>query len=339
MSSSQRQSSGGGGGWVGIDLGTSNCSAAVWDLNESRCRVIRLKGLARPPLDKIVPSAVLFDGDGSIKVGQEAVARESTSTLTSFKRVVGLTSTQAAEIEKSDPQFWDSLPFDASIVDGNGGGATCHDQNGKEHASDTLGDDGGESSLHEVVEGVAIDVSVDISSSPRRVTPLELTTILLRRIREHADGYLLKNKRHKTRAPGFDEAKGLQNCVVGVPANYSHAQRMAVRSAARKAGFGGRVAVMTESTAAAMAYGLFVSSKVSHFSTAKNGKNVLVFDMGGGTTGKCPRSARLLPYRAINPLALTRSSNLFRHHDCDDDCWQTWGRSRKGRVSRCLNSR
>ena len=288
-STGQRRSSEGGGGWVGIDLGTSNCSAAVWDLNESRCRVLRLKGLARPPLDgsvaggKIVPSAVLFERDGSIKVGHEAVSRESAPALTSFKRVVGLTSTQATEIERSDPEFWDSLPFDAVIVDGEGAGTKNDDQNGADHASDTLGDDGGAQSQHEVVEGVAINVSVGTSST-RRVTPLELTTILLRRIREHADGYLLKNKRHKTRAPGFDEAKSLRNCVVGVPANYTHAQRMAVRSAARKAGFDGRVAVMTESTAAAMAYGLFVSSKVSHSSTAKNGKNVLVFDMGGGTT-------------------------------------------------------
>ena len=52
------------GGWIGIDLGTSNCTAAVWDLERSRCKVLRLgfKNLARPPPDgnksgKIVPSA------------------------------------------------------------------------------------------------------------------------------------------------------------------------------------------------------------------------------------------------------------------------------------------
>ena len=63
------------GGWIGIDLGTSNCTAAVWDLSRSRCKVLRLghENLARPPTadvggrkgGKIVPSAVSFRRDGT----------------------------------------------------------------------------------------------------------------------------------------------------------------------------------------------------------------------------------------------------------------------------------
>jgi molecular chaperone DnaK (HSP70) len=50
-------------------------------------------------------------------------------------------------------------------------------------------------------------------------------------------------------------------------------QRDATREAASLAGFA-HVAILAESTAAAVAYGLFVAGA----------KNVLVFDAGGGTT-------------------------------------------------------
>ena len=124
------------GGWIGIDLGTSNCTAAVWDLDRSRCKVLRLgyKNLARPPSDgskggKIVPSAVLFINDGDDKVGYEAISNldnddstdettcnASSALVTSFKRVVGMTSSQAKELQLSDGEFWDSLPFQPVII-------------------------------------------------------------------------------------------------------------------------------------------------------------------------------------------------------------------------------
>jgi molecular chaperone DnaK (HSP70) len=65
----------------------------------------------------------------------------------------------------------------------------------------------------------------------------------------------------------------LTRCVVGVPVHFDERQRRATREAAKLAGFT-EVALMAESTAAAVAYGLFIAGT----------KNVLVFDCGGGTT-------------------------------------------------------
>jgi molecular chaperone DnaK len=90
----------------------------------------------------------------------------------------------------------------------------------------------------------------------------------------------------------------VRNCVVGVPAHYGRRQRALVVTACRAAGFGGHVSTVTESTAAAMAYGLFVSSSggggsgtastdapsSSDDQKEKIAKTILVFDMGGGTT-------------------------------------------------------
>ena len=152
---------------------------------------------------------------------------------------------------------------------------------------------------------------MNIEEECRSITPLQVTTILLQSIRAAAVDYLTNDRKGKRiQAPGLklnDAATPdptITNCIIGVPAHYGHAQRAAVKSAARAAGFTGRVGVMTESTAAAMAYGLFVSppplpregpvatTSDSNAAAAKLGageregteKSILVFDMGGGTT-------------------------------------------------------
>jgi molecular chaperone DnaK (HSP70) len=157
-------------------------------------------------------------------------------------------------------------------------------------------------------EGVAIRIQLS-SQDEIIVTPLQVTTIILRAIQDAAIEYLTtnNNKSKKIQPPGLllqqdgNTSQTIPNCVIGVPAHYSHAQRAAIRNAARKAGFSGHVSVMTESTAAAMAYGLFVSPMVSRLVSNNNDgattiattstnnsssgeKNILVFDMGGGTT-------------------------------------------------------
>lgn len=385
------------GGWIGIDLGTSNCTAAVWDLSRSRCKVLRLghENLARPPPaaaaggkgGKIVPSALLFynsnhaaaasdnneespsqnrrstisslDGVSSL-VGYAAIRHQTSAAanengtnndaskrpsdkesikigstsagtlVTSFKRVVGMTSRQANELKSSDPEFWNSLPFEAVIMDEtgtekNGDGNTAADSKGQPRG-DTVGDRYSDDSFLDVLgdttttveskssnplhrhtgikEGVAIRIKQPLnsrnpSSKNHLVTPLEVSTILLRSIRDAASEYLTNNKKSQIQAPGFlhqdnTPSQEVLNCIIGVPAHYSHAQRSAIQNAAKNAGFTGHVGVMIESTAAAMAYGLFVSpnknatgdadtSKVDG-DTSSGQKNILVFDMGGGTT-------------------------------------------------------
>jgi len=314
------------GGWIGIDLGTSNCTAAVWDLDRSRCKVLRLgyKNLARPPPagsssgkgGKIVPSAVLFnDNDDDNKVGYDAISQledsdgdetncdTSSALVTSFKRVVGMTSDQARQLQLSDGEFWDSLPFQPVII--NEAKEYNKEWNPKQShqsednataredvAHDILGDtdDGtyshsqsSSAKIHKK-EGVAIRIRPLHSKTDRFVTPLDVTTTLLRSIRVAANEYLVGKNRSKIVVPGMSPNENttlIENCVIGVPAHYSVAQRTYLQTAAREAGFAGYVGVMTESTAAAMAYGLFVSPSSS---SDDKGKIILVFDMGGGTT-------------------------------------------------------
>lgn len=77
--------------------------------------------------------------------------------------------------------------------------------------------------------------------------------------------HLVINNDHESQCP--------RRVVVGVPAHFTEPQRAATRQALLEAGFSS-VSLMTESTAAAVAYGLFVAGH----------KLVLVFDAGGGTT-------------------------------------------------------
>ena len=339
------------GGWIGIDLGTSNCTAAVWDLSRSRCKVLRLghQNLARRTQadvssrkgGKIVPSAVLFCQDAIHHNADEScnaidklppsiagyaaiqsvnatdggeTSNDVTRTkvlVTSFKRVVGMTCRQAKALQSNDPEFWNSLPFHAVVAgwndddtetDGNNSQPQqfSRDELSSEVFFDVLGD---ASTTHnnisnqyqtdsDMKEGVAIKIQplqVSGQSSELLVTPLQVTTILLRAIRAAAIEYLCNNGKSKIKAPGLQDTLEIQNCVIGVPVHYSHAQRIAIQNAAKHAGFLGHVSVLTESTAAAMAYGLFVSSPneslaSEHGDAPNNEKNILVFDMGGGTT-------------------------------------------------------
>ena len=347
------------GGWIGIDLGTTNCTASVWDISRSRCKVLRLgyESLARPPPNggskggKIVPSAVLFRSSNDINggnhheqhvkglspslVGYAAIQEASKNDernkydcqhnnkgtlVTSFKRVVGITSKQAIEL---DLDFWNSLPFQPVILD-----ATTNDvdngskqSNNGDNAYDVLGglDSGNvqsstrsQTTKNDMKEGIAIRIQSNEQSEAQLVTPLQVTTILLQSIRNAASDYLIHNNKSKIQTPGLGEedttSQGINNCIIGVPAHYSQSQRSAIQNAAKNAGFVGTVGIMTESTAATMAYGLFVSPTVvprasSMMDTTNDDnndcipssstkdtiitskeKNILVFDMGGGTT-------------------------------------------------------
>mmetsp|Transcript_5633 Transcript_5633/g.12259 ORF Transcript_5633/g.12259 Transcript_5633/m.12259 type:complete len:956 (+) Transcript_5633:41-2908(+) len=154
------------------------------------------------------------------------------------------------------------------------------------------------------------------------VRPTQIAALLFRSLRLAAQESIVKHRLH---APGVDPAvfttgstgrtteqqrvqAQVRNCVVGVPAHFGRIQRMAVVNACRMAGFDGHVSTITESTAAAMAYGIFVSSGGGGGNSSGNknvtgeeakdgeaaddardndaggGKAILVFDMGGGTT-------------------------------------------------------
>ncbi len=69
--------------------------------------------------------------------------------------------------------------------------------------------------------------------------------------------------------------KKIKNAVVTVPAYFNDAQRQATKDAGTIAGLN-VVRILSEPTAAAIAYGLDKRTKAGE-------KNILVFDLGGGT--------------------------------------------------------
>ncbi|GBF99631.1 hypothetical protein Rsub_12310 [Raphidocelis subcapitata] len=101
-------------------------------------------------------------------------------------------------------------------------------------------------------------VQVDISGSAKVFSPEEISAMILQKMKDTAEAFLGKTVKH---------------AVVTVPAYFNDAQRQATKDAGTIAGLN-VVRIINEPTAAAIAYGL----------DKKGGeKNILVFDLGGGT--------------------------------------------------------
>ncbi|KAJ3616074.1 hypothetical protein Zmor_012082 [Zophobas morio] len=101
-------------------------------------------------------------------------------------------------------------------------------------------------------------IEVTTSSGPTRLSPEEVSAMILRKMKEISEAYL---NRTVTKA------------VVTVPAYFNDAQRRATKDAGTIAGLN-VVRIINEPTAAAIAYGL---------NKQDSEKNILVYDLGGGT--------------------------------------------------------
>lgn len=100
-------------------------------------------------------------------------------------------------------------------------------------------------------------IEVDSKEGKKVFQAEEISAMVLVKMKETAEGYL---------------GKQIKNAVVTVPAYFNDAQRQATKDAGTIAGL--NVArIINEPTAAAIAYGL----------DKKGEKNILVFDLGGGT--------------------------------------------------------
>jgi heat shock protein 5 len=100
-------------------------------------------------------------------------------------------------------------------------------------------------------------VEVDFKGERRRFTPEEISSVVLTKMKEIAETYL---------------GREIKNAVVTVPAYFNDAQRQSTKDAGVIAGLN-VVRIINEPTAAALAYGLNKGGE----------KNILVFDLGGGT--------------------------------------------------------
>ena len=97
----------------------------------------------------------------------------------------------------------------------------------------------------------------DVQGEDKTYSPEEISSMMLIKMKEIAEGYT---------------GKSIKNAIVTVPAYFDNAQRQSTKDAGIIAGLN-VVRVLNEPTAAAIAYGL----------DEKAEKNILVFDLGGGT--------------------------------------------------------
>mmetsp|Transcript_35778 Transcript_35778/g.59662 ORF Transcript_35778/g.59662 Transcript_35778/m.59662 type:complete len:727 (-) Transcript_35778:58-2238(-) len=101
-------------------------------------------------------------------------------------------------------------------------------------------------------------VQVQVKDETKTFSPEEVSSMILTKMKETAEAFL---------------GKKVKNAVVTVPAYFNDAQRQATKDAGTIAGLN-VLRIINEPTAAAIAYGL----------DKKGGeKNILVFDLGGGT--------------------------------------------------------
>ncbi|KAL2893930.1 Heat shock cognate 70 kDa protein [Bienertia sinuspersici] len=105
-------------------------------------------------------------------------------------------------------------------------------------------------------------IVVTYRGEEKQFAPEEISSMLLIKMKEIAEAYL---------------GRKVKNAVVTVPAYFNDAQRQATKDAGVIAGLN-VMRIINEPTAAAIAYGLD-----KQVSSSDAGKNVLVFDLGGGT--------------------------------------------------------
>jgi heat shock protein 5 len=101
-------------------------------------------------------------------------------------------------------------------------------------------------------------VKTDVNGEEKTLAPEEISAMILQKMKDIAEGYLGREVKH---------------AVITVPAYFNDSQRQATKDAGAISGLD-VLRIINEPTAAAIAYGL----------DQKSGeKNILVFDLGGGT--------------------------------------------------------
>ncbi|KAB1216317.1 Heat shock cognate 70 kDa protein 2 [Morella rubra] len=103
-------------------------------------------------------------------------------------------------------------------------------------------------------------IAVNYMKDKKRFLAEEISSMILTKMKEIAEAYC---------------GSEIKNAVISVPASFNHSQRQATKDAGVIAGLN-VLGIISEPTAAAIAYGLDKKDDIGE-------KNVLIFDLGGGT--------------------------------------------------------
>ncbi|MFM9957947.1 MAG: Hsp70 family protein [Phycisphaerales bacterium] len=231
---------------LGIDLGTTNSLVAVFDAPTGGAAAARV--IADGQGRALLPSVVRFDDRGRVEAmgfeARERAAEFPRHTIASVKRLMGRSRGDA---ERSGDLGY--LPYE--VVDGPNNTAR-----------------------------IALTPSASIrtpsaSSGPRHdtsitVSPQEVSAAILRELKHRAERAL---------GAAAPECKPWR-AVITVPAYFDDAQRQATRDAGRLAGLD-VVRIVTEPTAAALAYG--VGLRGGGRGGSREHETIAVYDLGGGT--------------------------------------------------------
>jgi molecular chaperone DnaK (HSP70) len=305
-----------GGVWVGVDWGTTNSAVAVYDRTRGGAKWIRLsKGLAgndgpkRPDkVGRLLPTVLIVATrqyveqhySSSVDDWQDIAADGGGTRRPDLRVLLGAAALSLLEEEHGDHVWTNAVVTSAKrrIL-------------------------AGEESIAIVPAGLSH--AVDIKC-------LDIVTVFLRALRMAATSYLQRYARAKhldvpvAAGGGANSADGdvrssisllhndVRHCWLGVPAAATVAYKNLMRHAAVAAGFT-TVRLLTESTAAAMAYGLTLQSTKQPYH-----HTILVCDVGGGTTDVTIARKQQRPQQqhSSDPTTATTTASL-ETNDADDD--------------------
>lgn len=297
------------GVWVGVDWGTTNSAVAVYDRTRGDAKWIRLsKSL----------------GGIDEKTGKPG------RLLPTVLLVATRTYVEQHYHSKNTNLEWQDLEEGYTSIGGNLQvllGAAAQTLLEEESGDPVWNNAVVSSTKRRILKG---DESISIVpaglSRPVTLKCVDIVTIFLKALRLSATRYLQSPKVRKKHldVPCSSVSNSsvsllpsttlveVCHCCVGVPASATVTFKSILRQAAMAAGLG-TVRLLTESTAAAMAYGLSLQHQdITKMTTKQQYHTILVLDMGGGTTD-------VTIARKQADRVLDQSSSTQNKDDDDDD--------------------
>jgi len=267
------------GCWIGLDWGTSNGAASVYARERGRAKWLRLPVIAfrrdNNKAGRLVPSVALF-------ATHEDVVREKQKKLKGPSREDDYATISGwRDVRALFPHNQNALHVCI------GAPAVLFDKEDEDPAAVQaarvsslkrrllVGQEGQAEEDSITLTPLGLDHAIELDA-------VAVVACFLQALRLASDAYLQSAIPKKgLRVPGGEDTSipKVRHVCLGVPAHATVHYRQLLRRAAVLAGFSKTVTTVTESTAAAVAYGLFVGT-----SQKARAKTILVWDMGGGTT-------------------------------------------------------